>query len=273
MIAFFLSSHGSIAYTDSQTGELPIIFMHGLPTCKEMFNPVLPHLPHTIRAITFDLNDYGQSEKIGKPISHKERAAVLDELRAHLGLAQFVLVAHDLGASVAIDYMSKYGSHVSKLVLMSPPVYPDFVEPTIVKITRTPWLGELLVLLLKKPLLTLGIQMGMVNKGNYTMELRHKFATAFSGSAGRKALLRNLRWGRPATMFADYPAIIKNITIPTLVIQGRQDPYIPYDHAVRLANDIPYAQLTSIEDGAHFLPMDTPKAVADAIQAHIFTNR
>ena len=71
-------------------------------------------------------------------MTHKQRADVLDELRSHLKLETFILVAHDLGASVAMDYMGKYGQHVAQLVLMSPPVYPDFQEPRVVKMVRTP---------------------------------------------------------------------------------------------------------------------------------------
>jgi len=141
----FNSSHGNIVYTDSQQGTEPLIFMHGLPTSKELWQPVLPHLAANLRIITFGLSDYGESEKIGRPISHKERADVLDELRTHLVLDQFILVAHDLGSSVAIDYMGKYAQHVKRLVIMSPPVYPDFKEPAIVKLVRIRGLGEVLV--------------------------------------------------------------------------------------------------------------------------------
>lgn len=83
----FVSAHGRIQFTDSQNGRAPIICMHGLPTAKALWQPMLPYLTPHFRCITFDLNDYGKSEKIGRPISHKERADVLDELRTHLGLA------------------------------------------------------------------------------------------------------------------------------------------------------------------------------------------
>lgn len=261
----FTSSHGKIVFTDTATGDPPIIFMHGLPTSKELFLPMMPHLSKQFRIITFDLNDYGESEKIGHPISHKERADVLDELRGHLQLEKFVLVAHDLGASVAIDYMGKYARHVEKLVLMSPPVYPNFVEPSIVKLVRIPLLGELLVLVMKNALFGIGIRKGMVHPERFTPALQSAMAGAFSGNAGRAALLRNLRWGRPKPVFADYPRIIKTITVPTLIIQGRRDPYIPHGQVMRLRQDIPNSELVFIDDGGHFLPMDAPQTVAENI--------
>jgi pimeloyl-ACP methyl ester carboxylesterase len=273
MTHFFQSSFGHIAFTDMETGAPPLLLVHGLPTCKELFQPVLPHLNQNFRLIAIDLNDYGESEKLsqftskkpGDGMTHKQRADVLDELRQHLELETFVLVAHDLGASVAMDYMDKYGKHVSKLVLMSPPVYPDFKEPPVVKLVRLPYLGEVLTAVLQNTLLHNSILNGLVNKTNYTPELRAAMAKPFADNDGRAALLRNLRWGRPGVFFADYPRIMQEIDTPTLIIHGQQDPYIPLSHAHRLQTDIMDAQLVVIEDGAHFLPIDTPEQVSQAI--------
>ena len=262
----FESTHGRISYTDSQHGRQPIIFMHGLPTAKELWQPVLPHLTADFRCITFDLNDYGESEKIGRPITHQERADVLDELRAYLGLPQFNLVAHDLGSSVVVDYMGTYGQFVQKLVIMSPPVYPDFQEPFIVKLVRVRALGELLVRVIRPLLFNIGIKQGLVHKENFTPTLLKAFADPFSDREGQAALLRNLRWGRPFHVFRDYAQIIQSIPVPTLIIQGRHDPYIPHNQVERMHKAIANSRLIYIEDGSHFLPIDTPEKMAQEIR-------
>ena len=264
-VTYFSSSHGKIAYQDSGGGHQPLIFMHGLPTSKELWYPVLEHLPETYRIILFDLNDYGQSEKIGRPISHQERADVLEELRQHLQLSTFTLIAHDLGSSVALDYMGKHGQAVDKLVLMSPPIFPDFVEPNIVKLVRIRVLGEMLVWILRPFLFNIGIKQGLTHKERFTPELQAAFADPYKDKHGRAALLRNLRWGRPYHVFRDYPEIMKAINAPTLILQGRQDPYIPVNQATRAQKMIPNAHLIFVEDGSHFLPIDTPKVIADSI--------
>lgn len=265
----FQSSHGRITYTDSKTGAETLIFMHGLPTAKELWQPLLPHLAANVRIITFDLNDYGESEKIGRLITHQERADVLHELHLHLNLTAFILIAHDLGSSVAIDYMGKYGQTVTKLVVMSPPAYPDFQEPAIVKLVRIKGLGELMVLGLRPLLFNIGIKQGLTHKEKFTTELLKAFSDPFADKEGRAALLRNLRWGRPGFVFQDYPRIIQSIAVPTLIIQGRQDPYIPASQAERMREMIAGAKLVYIEDGSHFLPIDTPEAVAQEINAFI----
>jgi pimeloyl-ACP methyl ester carboxylesterase len=217
--------------------------MHGLPMAKELFAPVLPHLDSRYRVITFDLHDYGESERLRGPMLHTERAAALEELRAHLGLERFCLVAHDLGASVAVDYMGMSGERVEKLVLMSPPVYPDFRKPAVVDLVRMRGLGPLLLWLVKDVLMRASIRRGMHHPERFTPELQRAIMGPFDGPEGRAALLRNLRWGTPEVTFARYPQIIRSIRVPTLVLQGAHDPYIPREHAERLARDIPGARL------------------------------
>jgi pimeloyl-ACP methyl ester carboxylesterase len=103
---------------------------------------------------------------------------------------------------------------------------------------------------------------GMVHKDNLSPEVLKAISSGFNGVEGSAALLRALRWGRPISMFADYPTIIASIRAPTLVIQGRRDPYIPENQVTRLRDSIPGCRLSYIENGAHFLPLDTPKEVA-----------
>jgi len=269
MTRFCSTRRGRLAYTDTGTGHPTLLLMHGLPTSKELFSPVLPRLDPRFRVITFDLHDYGESEKLTSPMLHTERAEALDELRAHLGLERFCLVAHDLGASVAMDYLGRYGEHVEKLVLMSPPVYPDFREPTIVRLVRRAGLGPLLLLLMKDLMLKLSVRRGMGHPERFTPELQRSIGGAFDGPEGRAALLRNLRWGTPRVTYAHYPDYIRAIRVPTLVLQGARDPYIPRTQAERLARDIPDARLVLIEDGSHFLPMDTPERVAEELNRFI----
>jgi pimeloyl-ACP methyl ester carboxylesterase len=56
------------------------------------------------------------------------------------------------------------------------------------------------------------------------------------------------------------------ITAPTLVLNGAQDPLFPYAHAVALANEIPGAELLALEDMGHeYFPRATWDVVVPAI--------
>jgi haloalkane dehalogenase len=257
---------GRASFTDTGEGSPTLLLLHGLPTAKELFAPLVALLAPRYRCIAVDLPDYGESQRQVRTLTHVERAAWLDEVRAGLGLERFCLVAHDLGASVAVDYMAAHGEHVERLVLMSPPVYPDFQMPFIVRLVRTPGLGPVLLWLGKDLLASGAIRRGMGHPERYTPELRRAIQGAFDGPEGRASLLRDLRWGTPGATFARYPEHLRGVRVPTLVLQGAKDPYIPRAHAERLVQDVAGARLVVIEDGSHFLPMDVPERVAEELK-------
>jgi pimeloyl-ACP methyl ester carboxylesterase len=260
-----------LAYTDNLSDKQPMVFVHGLPTSKELFTELTKSFSENYRTITVDLLDYGESSKIGRHIEHKERAQNLKLFFENLQLVEIVLVVHDLGASVAMDVLAICPKLIDKLVIMSPPVYPDFKMPLVVKIVRSKLIGSVLLALLKHFLLKRSIKKGLYNQSNYKKYLQAYLEKAFAGKEGHKALLRNLRWGRPETTFADYPGIIKSITQPTLVIQGEDDPYIPIEHAKRLAEDIQNSKLILLENASHFLPIDEPDKIIIKISEFLAT--
>jgi pimeloyl-ACP methyl ester carboxylesterase len=61
---------------------------------------------------------------------------------------------------------------------------------------------------------------------------------------------------------------LPDLRIPTLVIHGRDDPFLPHEHGVALAREIPDARLLSLADTGHELPRPTWDEVVPAILGH-----
>ena len=105
-----------------------------------------------------------------------------------------------------------------------------------------------------------------MNPASRSMSLRLGGAAFTATGEGSPALLRDLRWGRPDDTFARYPEHLRGIRVPTLVLHGAKDPYIPREHAERLTRDVAGARLVVLEEGSHFLPMDVPERLAAELQ-------
>lgn len=263
---------GRVAYVERPGPGPTLIFVHGLPTAKELFFPVFERLAldnhqgrSDHRIIALDLVGYGASAQPTRRIHHREQAATIDALRRHLGVARYTLIAHDLGASVAVDVLRSYADAVERVVLISAPVYPDFREPAIVRLIRVPAVGPALLGVGARLLFRGALARGLARPERLTPRLDDALFRPYRGRAGRAALRRNLWWGRPAEVFSDYPAILRRIAVPTLIVHGCDDPYIPIDHAGRLHRDVAGATLRMIADGSHFLPIDRPEALARAL--------
>lgn len=263
------TSLGEVVYWDVDVGTPkgpPVVLVHGLPTSKELWVDVVPEL-HDKRVIVVDLLEFGATRATDRStLRHPDRAQGIWETLESLGIETIDLVAHDLGSSVAVDFMDLYGAHVRKLVLASSPVYPDFDEPGVVELVRTPVLGGLLTNLFPRRMYRMTLRIGLENDRQISHEQVSAFMRAYRCPPGKRRLLDNLAWGTPEDMFAAYPEILRGITQPTLLLQGEEDPWIPVEHAQRLDADIPNSELVMIPDGGHFLPLDTPVAVGEAVR-------
>ncbi len=59
------------------------------------------------------------------------------------------------------------------------------------------------------------------------------------------------------------------ITVPTLIVAGREDPATPPPHARELADGIPGATLVELPAAAHLANVDQPARVTQALLAHL----
>ncbi|WP_348625129.1 alpha/beta hydrolase [Paenibacillus peoriae] len=65
-----------------------------------------------------------------------------------------------------------------------------------------------------------------------------------------------------------YLARTEEINVPALVIHGTEDPIIPYEHGINLANEIPGAVLLTLKGAGHELHFDDWDLIIDSISKH-----
>jgi len=107
-------------------GEGPVVVLvHGIASSAATFRKVIPLLSEKHRCISIDLLGFGESpapENANYTI--EEHVASIHETIRSLHLrAPFVLVGHSLGSLLSARYTAVHPEQVSRLVLVSPPVY------------------------------------------------------------------------------------------------------------------------------------------------------
>lgn len=115
---------------DEGTGPT-VVLLHGIASSSVTFANLIPLISDHHRVIALDLLGFGESPSpAGATYSVEEHAsAVLHTLRRLKLRAPVVLVGHSMGALIAIRLAATRPRRVSKLVVISPPVYvtPDAV--------------------------------------------------------------------------------------------------------------------------------------------------
>ena len=91
-----------------KTTCVPLLFVHGAGSSHLAWSVQLRALPDEFRLIAIDLSGHGKSEATEGDLSIEEHfAEEVSSLVKHLGLNDFVLVAHSMGGGVAMAYTLK----------------------------------------------------------------------------------------------------------------------------------------------------------------------
>lgn len=109
-------------YTIEGEGE-PVVLLHGFLASSHYFTQLRKRLAKTHTVISLDLLGFGKSPKPKGDYTYSELVAAVHETLAHLGVSQFVLVGHSLGALIALRYSLVFPGQVRRLGLLNPPMY------------------------------------------------------------------------------------------------------------------------------------------------------
>ncbi|AME28365.1 haloalkane dehalogenase [Burkholderia sp. PAMC 26561] len=106
-----------MAYVDVGNGPT-ILFLHGNPMSSYLWRNVIPHVAAHARCIAPDLIGFGDSDKPDLAYRVPDQARYLDQFIEKLGLDDVVLVLHDWGSALGLDWSRRHPRKVRGLALM-----------------------------------------------------------------------------------------------------------------------------------------------------------
>lgn len=115
---------GKLFVDDGGEGEdLPVLFVHGLGGSSRQWAYQLAHLRPERRALALDLRGHGRSDHSkGGGYGIADYAVDVITVADELGLERFVLAAHSLGGTVALELAGRYADRLAGLLLVDPNV-------------------------------------------------------------------------------------------------------------------------------------------------------
>lgn len=261
------SAHG-LRLTVAGSGP-PVVLLHGIPAGRRLWDPLIERLASHFTCVAPDLPGMGQSPPLADGSRDPARfAAVIDALRSALGHDTWHVVGHDAGATVAVHYAAAHPERTRRLVLMAPPLFPEFRPPWFFRLLRPRGLGDLLAPLVVLAIWHGGIQSIIEPRGERTAEILASFREPFTGLAGARRLAWLVRWGNPREVLARTAAHLPSITTPTLLVAGTRDGAIPPEFTRRAARVMPAARAVFLDTG-HFLPLNRPGELGEMLVAFL----
>lgn len=245
-------------------GEGPaVVLTHGTPAWSYLWRSVVPALASRYTVYVWDLLGYGDSRldtDIRPTIARQART--LSELASHWGLADPVLVGHDIGGGITARAHLIDGVPARALVLMDAAVIGPWNTPFTEHQQRYPdayrtMPNDAFTDLIATRLRTATHQ-------PMSPEVLANYLRPWSGTAGQHRWVDQVEAVRH-TDTTNAVARLTHVTVPTLVLWGERDGWLPPAVADRLAAAIPGARQLRIAGGGHFLAEDRPAEVAAAI--------
>ena len=249
--------HYSEAASDASEGTM--ILLHGSgPGASgwSNFKANLPVLGSRFRTIAVDMPGWGESDSAG-PGGLDHASSLLDFMDA-LGIAQAALVGNSMGAITALIAASEHSDRVSHLVTMGTGSGPG---PKLFSAGDGMSEGmKLLVQAYETP--TPEAMKKLVTVMTYdsdrfgTDELAAERANAaVKNPVHLREYLERLRTGGPIGRWFDLEAL-QSMTVPTLLIHGRDDRVMSYEHSLTLLGYIPDSRLLLINRCGHWAQLE-----------------
>ncbi len=271
-----------MAYVDQGQGR-PVLFLHGNPTSSYLWRNVIPHVAPHARCIAPDLIGMGRS---GKPrISYRveDHARFLAGFIEALELKDVVLVLHDWGSALGLDWARRHEASVRGLALMEfimpIPTWLDMSErgAEFFKAFRDPKRGRSLLVddnAFVEQLLPASIVREI------TAEEMDAYRRPFLDPATREPIYRFPNElpiaGAPADVWAmasAYRAWLLETEIPKLLFWAEPGALVSPERAALWAAKLKACRTIALGPGLHYLQEDHPDRIGREVAAWLATLR
>lgn len=235
----------------------PALFLHGNPDTGEMWRGIISRLAPERRCLAPDLPGFGGSQVTGGfDCSLESMARCVDELVTALGVElPLDLVVHDFGGPYGISWAVRNPSKVRRLAILNSLYFADYRWHFWGRVWRTPVLGELSMLLMNRWIFAWELRRGSPRlDGDHIRQTWARVTPTM-----KRMVLRLYRATDPET-FRGWEEQMLDLTasVPTRVLWGLRDPYIPARYAERFGTRLVHY----FPDCGHWLPVEAPREVA-----------
>lgn len=247
-----------------------LLILHGFPTFSIDFRRALPALARGRRVVVHDHLGFGLSDKPERwSYSLVEQADVALAVWRELGIARGHLVAHDMGTSIATELLARRERGLLPIELASVTLSNGSVHIEMARLTPSQKL-------LRSPLgpLFAKVASRRVFKGQLRRVLADRYAleeaeldVLWEGVASsRDVLPRVIGYIAEREKFRDrWIGALERLDLPAHILWGRRDPVAVAPIAERLANEIPGARLTWLDELGHFPMLESPERWSEAV--------
>jgi pimeloyl-ACP methyl ester carboxylesterase len=269
----------TVHYEEAGSGDRNLLLLHGFAASTFSWREVLAPLGELGRTVAYDRPAFGLTERPLRetwqgdwdrqnPYPAAAQVELTMGVMDQLGMDKAVLVGNSAGGTVAMLTALAHPERVEALVLIDPAVYAGGNPvPGLRAVFNTPQMRHL------GPLIAQQIQGWGQDFARSAWHDPSKITDDIW--AGYLKPLQVANWDRAlweltaSNAPSGLPERLQEFDLPVLVITGDDDRIVPMEQSVRLAEELPNAELVVVPACGHVPHEECPQAVMDAITAFL----
>jgi pimeloyl-ACP methyl ester carboxylesterase len=251
-------------------GEPNLLLLHGFAASTFTWREVIDELGQIGRTVAYDRPAFGLTERPPvtserNPYTPAYQTAQVPALMNELGMERAILVGNSAGGTTAVRAALAYPERVQALILVDPAIYVGGGAPSwaawLLDTPQAQHLGPLLARQIKD----WGYEFGRRawhDPASFTDEVWQGYTKPLRAESWDNALWQLTRSSSAAE---DLQPRLDELTLPVLVITGDDDRIVPTAQSIRLAGELPNAELVVIPACGHVPQEECPEAFMTAV--------
>ncbi|MHB1293719.1 MAG: alpha/beta fold hydrolase [Anaerolineae bacterium] len=264
-----------VHYRETGEGDKTLILLHGLGAGVFGWDPVIGSLGERYRVVAYDRPAFGLTERPmpgdwrgRSPYGPEAQVDLVIGLMDALGIERAVLVGHSAGGRIALETALRYPNRIEALVLADPAVYRGGGSPAILRpVLALPQMRRIGAWLMR------GLQ------GQADTFLEDAWHDPSRIDDATRTAYRTL-WRLPnaeralwelviATQPEDLTARLSEVRMPVLVVTGDDDRIVPTAESIRVAKELPDAELVVVQESGHVPQEEHPTVFVRSVTAFL----
>lgn len=252
-----------MSYSDAGSG-IPILFIHGYPLSRKLWEPQINDLQDVARVITPDLRGHGTSQDQNGPYSMDQMANDCAQLLQHLAIGgKVILCGLSMGGYVSFSFYRQYKNQVAGLILTATRAEADSAlakqnRENAIHTAETEGTEQIFTMMLPKLLSPKNFQDSLA-LNEKAMKIMHSAVTKDIVVKDQVALMNR----------ANSTSMLPQIDIPVLIIHGVDDQIVPIQEAQTMHAAIKGSTLVILPKAGHLLNLEQPVLFNSSIRNFI----
>jgi pimeloyl-ACP methyl ester carboxylesterase len=272
----FINIMGAEVHYVEEGSGAPIVMIHGFASSRHTWDRVADELSRSHRVIRLDLPPFGVTGPLRSASGTIETMDMptyrrfIDTFMQALGITRATLIGNSLGGLISWDYAVRHRGTLERLVLidvagfpMKLPIYIGLFNSAMVRMSAPWWLPEAII--------KSAVRNVYGDPRRLAAATLRRYVEFFHGESTRAAIGKMV----PTLEFADLEFadldtdVLTTLDVPSLVLWGAKDRWIPPAHAAEFALRIPGAQSVMYAGLGHIPMEQAPERVLADLRAFL----